>query len=59
MPIARSLSTAAATARSKCDARPYTYELLASDALAVLNQLRVKKAAMVGWSYGASHRDVQ
>ena len=39
--------------RSTRDARAYTYELLASDVLAVLNQLRIPKAAMVGWSDGA------
>jgi pimeloyl-ACP methyl ester carboxylesterase len=39
--------------RSTRDARPYTYELLASDVLAVLNHLRIKMAALVGWSDGA------
>ena len=39
--------------RSTRDARPYTYELLASDVLAVLNHLRINMAALVGWSDGA------
>jgi pimeloyl-ACP methyl ester carboxylesterase len=39
--------------RSTRDARPYTYELLASDVLAVLNHLRIQMAALVGWSDGA------
>ena len=39
--------------RSTRDARPYTYELLGSDALTVLNHFRIEKAAMVGWSDGA------
>jgi pimeloyl-ACP methyl ester carboxylesterase len=38
--------------RSTRDARPYTYELLASDVVAVLNQLRIRQAALV-WSDGA------
>jgi len=39
--------------RSTRDARPYTYELLASDVLAVLDALAVERAAVVGWSDGA------
>ena len=39
--------------RSTRDARPYTYELLASDVSAVLNHLRIKSATLVGWSDGA------
>ena len=39
--------------RSTRDTRPYTYELLASDVLAVLNHLEIKKAVAVGWSDGA------
>jgi pimeloyl-ACP methyl ester carboxylesterase len=39
--------------RSTRDARPYTYELMASDVLAVMEALRLDKAAMVGWSDGA------
>src|SRR5262249_45433748 len=33
--------------------RPFTYELLASDVLAVLDAQVVEKAAVVGWSDGA------
>jgi len=39
--------------RSTRDARPYTYELMASDVAAVMDTLRVEKAALVGWSDGA------
>jgi pimeloyl-ACP methyl ester carboxylesterase len=39
--------------RSTRDSRPYTYELLGSDVLAVLDHLGIEKAAMVGWSDGA------
>jgi len=39
--------------RSTRDTRPYTYELLASDVLAVLNHLEIKKVVTVGWSDGA------
>jgi pimeloyl-ACP methyl ester carboxylesterase len=39
--------------RSTRDARPYTYELMASDVLAVLDALAVERAAVVGWSDGA------
>jgi pimeloyl-ACP methyl ester carboxylesterase len=39
--------------RSSRDARPFTYELMASDVVAVMNQLHVPKAAVVGWSDGA------
>jgi pimeloyl-ACP methyl ester carboxylesterase len=39
--------------RSSRDARPYTYELMASDVVAVMDQLRIPKAAVVGWSDGA------
>lgn len=39
--------------RSTRDARPYTYELMASDVLAVMDRLKLEKAAMVGWSDGA------
>jgi pimeloyl-ACP methyl ester carboxylesterase len=39
--------------RSTRDARPYTYELMASDVLAVMDTLAVDKAALVGWSDGA------
>jgi pimeloyl-ACP methyl ester carboxylesterase len=39
--------------RSTRDARPYTYELLASDVLVVLDHLQIKKVATAGWSDGA------
>jgi pimeloyl-ACP methyl ester carboxylesterase len=39
--------------RSTRDARPFTYELMASDVLAVMDALRLEKAAVVGWSDGA------
>ncbi len=39
--------------RSTRDARPFSYELLASDVLAVMDTLHLEKAALVGWSDGA------
>ena len=39
--------------RSTRDERPYTYELMASDVLAVMDRLKIDKAAMAGWSDGA------
>ncbi|MHC2362554.1 alpha/beta fold hydrolase [Rhizobium leguminosarum] len=39
--------------RSTRDARPYSYELMASDVLAVMDALHLDKAAVVGWSDGA------
>ena len=39
--------------RSSRDDRPFTYELMASDVLAVLDALGIEKAAIVGWSDGA------
>lgn len=39
--------------RSTRDARPYTYELMASDVVAVMDALQVERAAIVGWSDGA------
>jgi len=39
--------------RSTRDERPYTYELMASDVLAVMDALPLDKAAIVGWSDGA------
>jgi pimeloyl-ACP methyl ester carboxylesterase len=39
--------------RSTRDARPYSYELMASDVLAVMDRLRLEKAHLVGWSDGA------
>ncbi|MBB4577189.1 alpha/beta fold hydrolase [Rhizobium lentis] len=39
--------------RSSRDARPYTYELMAADVLAVMDDLSLDKAAFIGWSDGA------
>jgi len=39
--------------RSTRDPRPYTYELMASDVLAVMDALHLERAALVGWSDGA------
>jgi pimeloyl-ACP methyl ester carboxylesterase len=39
--------------RSTRDARPYSYEMMASDVLAVMDTLNMDKAAFVGWSDGA------
>ncbi|HZO90189.1 MAG TPA: alpha/beta fold hydrolase [Chthonomonadaceae bacterium] len=39
--------------RSTRDARPFTYELMASDVLAVMDRLSLEKVAVVGWSDGA------
>ena len=39
--------------RSTRDARPFTYELMASDVSAVMDALHLQKAALVGWSDGA------
>lgn len=39
--------------RSTRDERPYKYELMASDVLAVMDELGIAKAAIVGWSDGA------
>jgi pimeloyl-ACP methyl ester carboxylesterase len=39
--------------RSTRDARPFMYELLAADVLAVLDTLELEHAALVGWSDGA------
>lgn len=35
------------------DSRPYTYELMAGDVLAVMDALQLERAALVGWSDGA------
>jgi pimeloyl-ACP methyl ester carboxylesterase len=35
------------------DAQPYTYELLASDVLAIMDALKLEQATVVGWSDGA------
>jgi pimeloyl-ACP methyl ester carboxylesterase len=39
--------------RSTRDSRPFRYELMASDVLAVMNALHLEKAAVAGWSDGA------
>jgi pimeloyl-ACP methyl ester carboxylesterase len=39
--------------RSSRDEKPYGYELMASDVLALMDFLRIPKAAVVGWSDGA------
>lgn len=39
--------------RSTRDARPYGYDLMADDVVALLDRLRVAKADIVGWSDGA------
>jgi pimeloyl-ACP methyl ester carboxylesterase len=39
--------------RSTHDARLFTYELMASDVLALMDALRLEKASLVGWSDGA------
>jgi pimeloyl-ACP methyl ester carboxylesterase len=39
--------------RSTRDGRPYSYELMASDVLAVMNAVDLNRAALVGWSDGA------
>jgi len=39
--------------RSTRDARPFSYELIASDVLAVMDALHLEKAGLVGWSDGA------
>lgn len=39
--------------RSTRDGRPYSYELMTSDVVAVMDVLHLEKAALVGWSDGA------
>jgi pimeloyl-ACP methyl ester carboxylesterase len=39
--------------RSTWDGRPFSYALMASDVLAVMDRLQIDKAALVGWSDGA------
>ena len=39
--------------RSTRDPRPFTYELMASDVLAVMDALHLEQAAIAGWSDGA------
>ncbi len=38
--------------RSTHDARPFSYDLMASDVIALLDYLHVKKTSIVGWSDG-------
>ncbi len=40
--------------RSTRDAKPFGYELMASDVLAVMDALQLEKATLVGWSDGAT-----
>lgn len=39
--------------RSTRDAKPFGYDLMATDVLALMDYLKVQKAAIVGWSDGA------
>jgi pimeloyl-ACP methyl ester carboxylesterase len=39
--------------RSSRDDRPYGYDLMASDVVALMDYLKIDKAALVGWSDGA------
>jgi pimeloyl-ACP methyl ester carboxylesterase len=39
--------------RSTRDAQPFSYELMASDVLAVMDRLHLERAVLVGWSDGA------
>jgi pimeloyl-ACP methyl ester carboxylesterase len=39
--------------RSSRDARPFGYDLMASDVIGLLDHLHIKRAAVVGWSDGA------
>ncbi|MFO0990600.1 MAG: alpha/beta hydrolase [Hyphomicrobiales bacterium] len=39
--------------RSTRDAKPYSYDLMASDVIALMDHLKIDKAAIVGWSDGA------
>lgn len=39
--------------RSTRDAQPYSYELMASDVLAVMDRLGLERAGLIGWSDGA------
>ena len=39
--------------RSSRDARPYGYDLMASDVIALMDYLKIGKAAIIGWSDGA------
>ena len=40
-------------AAARASARPFSYELMASDVLAVIDALRLEKPCLVGWSDGA------
>jgi pimeloyl-ACP methyl ester carboxylesterase len=40
--------------RSTRDSRPYSYDLMASDALGLMNYVKIQKADIVGWSDGAT-----
>jgi len=39
--------------RSSRDAQPYGYDLMASDVTALMDYLKINKAALIGWSDGA------
>ncbi|MFZ0729058.1 MAG: alpha/beta fold hydrolase, partial [Methylovirgula sp.] len=39
--------------RSTRDEQPYSYDLMASDVLGLMDHLKIKEAAIVGWSDGA------
>ena len=39
--------------RSTRDGKPYSYDLMATDVLAVMDVLSIEKAAVIGWSDGA------
>jgi len=39
--------------RSARDAQPFSYELMASDVVAVMDAIHLEKAGLVGWSDGA------
>ena len=39
--------------RSTRDAQPYGYDLMASDVIGLMDYLKIKRAAVVGWSDGA------
>ena len=38
--------------RSTRNAQPYSYELMSSDVLGVMDQLRIRRARLIGWSDG-------
>ena len=40
--------------RSTRDARPFGYDLMADDVIALMDQLSVRKASIVGWSDGGN-----